>query len=260
MKWLLRVWNERGVLPPGGDWAPTPRGQCHGKEVYGSRVTHQTRQHTEFLWTVYTVGVRRNEQLLRLVSEYKTEQRSASSRKTAPCDQTSQARVPGWRAAFSSKKQPEESCQPQRYRASFYQGVWWSDYDLCPEGDTIQDFAENRYIWGKSPERNCSNFLELLLGKYSKFCKDACTLEKERERIYWLFGHERAHVFAHVRKKKCCEDSVDANEGAEGLLEGRKWETGPACRAQAPGPRTHVPATELKCSAAGKRRKVPALT
>ena len=61
---------------------------------------------------------------------------------------------------------------------SFIRG-WGSDYDTALKGILFRNFAEDRVYLGKSPERNPSNLLELLLGKHSKFCKDACNLRKK---------------------------------------------------------------------------------
>lgn len=123
------------------------------RRLYGSRVTHQTRQHTEFLWTVYTVGVRRNEQLLRLVSEYKTEQRSASSRK----NRTLWPDVSGLSARLKRRLLQQETAWKRAANHSarvLHQGSGGVTMTQPWRGYYSGILQKIRYIWGKSPERN----------------------------------------------------------------------------------------------------------
>lgn len=117
----------------------------------------------------------------------RTEQRSASSRKNRtlwPDIPALSARLKrcllqqetAWKKAANHSTRIEHKLVTAH--KSFIRG-WGSDYDTALKGILFRNFAEDRVYLGKSPERNPSNLLELLLGKHSKFCKDACNLRKK---------------------------------------------------------------------------------
>lgn len=184
----ILFWNERaGFYLREVTELQRPEVSAMERRIYGSRFTHQTRQHAEFLRTVYTVGMRRNEQLFRLVSEYKTGQGSASSRK----NRTLWPDVPGLRARLERrllqqetawKKAANRSARIGRKRITAresFTGVWGVPMTQPWRECCSAVLQKIRYIWGNLQKGIRSNLLELLLGKHSKFCKDACNLRKK---------------------------------------------------------------------------------
>ena len=160
------------------------------RRIYGSRFTHQTRQHAEFLRTSTQSGwgeMSSYSGWCLSTEQNRTEQRSASSRKNRtlwPDIPALSARLKrcllqqetAWKKAANHSTRIEHKLVTAH--KSFIRG-WGSDYDTALKGILFRNFAEDRVYLGKSPERNPSNLLELLLGKHSKFCKDACNLRKK---------------------------------------------------------------------------------